>query len=68
MPVSTWSACGDSTSSGVYGADGSVRSWHALADRFWPLAQWADWLLPFSGQTLLIVGRKPGLALQRAAA
>ncbi len=40
----------------------------ALADRFWPLAQWADWLLPFSGQTLLIVGRKPGLALQRAAA
>ncbi len=40
----------------------------ALADRFWPLARWADWLLPFSGQTLLAVGRKPGLALQRAAA
>jgi glycosyltransferase involved in cell wall biosynthesis len=40
----------------------------SLADRFWPLARLADLLLPFSGQTLLVVGRKPGLALQRAAA
>ena len=40
----------------------------SLADRFWPLARLADSLLPFSGQTLLVVGRKPGLALQRAAA
>ncbi len=40
----------------------------SLADRFWPLARLADWLLPFSGQTLLVVGRKPGLALQRVAA
>ena len=36
----------------------------SFADRFWPLARLADWLLPFSGQTLLVVGRKPGLALQ----
>ncbi len=40
----------------------------SLADRFWPLARLADWLLPFSGQTLLVVGRKPGPALQRVAA
>jgi glycosyltransferase involved in cell wall biosynthesis len=40
----------------------------SLADRFWPLARLADRFLPFSGQTLLVVGRKPGLALQRAAA
>jgi hypothetical protein len=40
----------------------------SLADRFWPLCHLADWLLPISGQTLLVVGRKPGLALQRAAA
>jgi hypothetical protein len=40
----------------------------SLADRFWPLSHLADWLLPISGQTLLVVGRKPGLALQRAAA
>ena len=40
----------------------------SFADRFWPLARLADSLLPFSGQTLLVVGRKPGLALQRAAA
>ena len=39
-----------------------------LADRFWPLARLADSFLPFAGQTLLLVGRKPGLALQRAAA
>ena len=40
----------------------------SFADRFWPLARLADWFLPFAGQTLLVVGRKPGLALQRAAA
>ncbi|MGO9112268.1 MAG: glycosyltransferase [Thermoguttaceae bacterium] len=40
----------------------------SLADRLWPLARLADWFLPCSGQTLLVVGRKPGLALQRAAA
>jgi len=40
----------------------------SFADRFWPLAHLADSFLPFSGQTLLVVGRKPGLALQRAAA
>jgi glycosyltransferase involved in cell wall biosynthesis len=40
----------------------------SLADRFWPLARLADFFLPFSGQTLLVVGRKPGLALQRVAA
>jgi len=40
----------------------------AWADRFWPFARLADSCLPFSGQTLLVVGRKPGLALQRAAA
>jgi glycosyltransferase involved in cell wall biosynthesis len=40
----------------------------SLADRFWPLARLADALLPFSGQTLMVVGRKPGLALQRVAA
>jgi glycosyltransferase involved in cell wall biosynthesis len=40
----------------------------SLADRFWPLARLADLILPFSGQTRLVVGRKPGLALQRAAA
>jgi len=39
-----------------------------FADLFWPLSPWADWLLPFSGDKFLIVGRKPGLALQRAAA
>jgi len=40
----------------------------SFADLFWPLARWADRVLPISGQTLLVVGRKPGLALQRAAA
>jgi hypothetical protein len=40
----------------------------SLADRFWPLTRWTDWFLPFSGQTLLVVGRKPGLSIQRAAA
>ncbi len=40
----------------------------SLGDRFWPLARLIDSLLPFSGQTLLVVGRKPGPALQRAAA
>ena len=43
----------------------SLAAW---ADRFWPIARWFDVLLPFAGQTFLAVGRKPGLALQRAAA
>ncbi|MGA2257434.1 MAG: glycosyltransferase [Thermoguttaceae bacterium] len=51
----------------LFGGSRSPR--HAsFADRFWPLARLADLFLPFSGQTLLVVGRKPGLALQRAAA
>ena len=40
----------------------------SVADRLWPLARLADSLLPVSGQTLFIIGRKPGLSLQRVAA
>ena len=36
----------------------------SLADIFWSLARAADFLLPISGQTLLVAGRKPGLALR----
>ena len=51
----------------LFGGQPSLRR-AALADHFWPLIQWVDRFLPFSGQTLLAVGRKPGLALQRVAA
>ena len=65
--ASTWSARGFDKLGRCFGGrlGPSLAAW---ADRFWPIARWFDVVLPFAGQTFLAVGRKPGLALQRAAA